>query len=65
MEIALRSPIKGVVLLSYGCGNIPDDREDLLAALKEASERGVVIVNISHCKTGRVIDSYHCGAIFE
>lgn len=41
----LSPPIKGVVLETYGSGNAPNNRPDILAALKEASDRGVVIVN--------------------
>ncbi|KAJ1679941.1 hypothetical protein EV182_001004 [Spiromyces aspiralis] len=39
----LSSGIKGIVLETYGAGNAPDDRPDLLQAFKEASDRGVVI----------------------
>jgi len=44
----MASPIKGVILESYGAGNAPS-RQDLLDTFKEASERGVVIVNITQC----------------
>lgn len=41
------------VLCTYGAGNCPQ-RPDLLAAFKEATERGVVIVNITQCQKGTV-----------
>lgn len=46
--------VKGAVLLSYGAGNGPDQNQALLDALKEATDRGVVIVNVSQCGSGAV-----------
>ncbi|KAJ1952541.1 hypothetical protein IWQ62_006199, partial [Dispira parvispora] len=54
----LTPPIAGIVLETYGAGNAPNTRQDLIAALKEASERGVVIVNCSQCRKGLVSDLY-------
>ncbi|KAJ1654708.1 hypothetical protein IWQ61_005404 [Dispira simplex] len=54
----LTPPIAGIVLETYGAGNAPNARQDLVAALKEASDRGVVIVNCSQCKKGLVSDLY-------
>lgn len=45
----LAPPIQGVVLETYGAGNAPSTRADLIAALKEACDRGVVIVNCTQC----------------
>ncbi|RCX06613.1 asparaginase domain-containing protein [Marinomonas foliarum] len=50
----LSENVKGAVLLSYGAGNAPDKDPALLALLKTASERGVVIVNVSQCGAGSV-----------
>ena len=50
----LAPPIKGVVLESFGTGNLPNNRPDLLSVLKEALDRGVVIVNVSQCRRGSV-----------
>ncbi|KAL7753007.1 hypothetical protein RI367_001458 [Sorochytrium milnesiophthora] len=52
----LQPPIQGVVLETYGAGNAPNNRQDLLNALREASDRGVVI-----CKRGLVSDLYSTG----
>ncbi|KAG0359044.1 hypothetical protein BGZ54_010160, partial [Gamsiella multidivaricata] len=41
----LAPSIQGIVLETYGAGNAPSTRADLVAALKEACDRGVVIVN--------------------
>ncbi|KAJ1974631.1 hypothetical protein H4R34_004647, partial [Dimargaris verticillata] len=54
----LRPPIAGVVLETYGAGNAPSMRKDFVDALKEATSRGVVIVNCSQCKKGVVSDLY-------
>ena len=46
--------LKGVVLETYGSGNALSD-EWFLKALKEATEKGLVILNVSQCTGGRVI----------
>ncbi|KAK0210996.1 L-asparaginase [Desarmillaria ectypa] len=53
-------PIRGVILESFGAGNAPQ-RKDLMLALKEACERGVVVVAISQCAKGTVSDAYETG----
>ena len=45
----LSPPIKGVILETFGAGNAPN-RPDILQALKQASDRGVVIVNCTQVK---------------
>ncbi|CAM0136054.1 hypothetical protein VKS41_005562 [Umbelopsis sp. WA50703] len=60
VRMFLTPPIQGVVLETYGAGNAPA-RSDLLAALKEACDRGVVIVNCTQCKKGLVTDAYATG----
>lgn len=46
--------IKGIVLKTYGAGNGPTEKwfED---ALREATSRGVVIVNVTQCHNGSVM----------
>ncbi|BCS95336.1 L-asparaginase 1 [Desulfoluna limicola] len=51
----LAPPIKGLVLETYGVGNAPDNDPALMAVLKEATDRGVVIVNCTQCLKGRVM----------
>lgn len=46
--------IRGVVLKTYGAGNGPT-AEWFLQALKEAVDRGVVVVNVTQCGNGCVI----------
>lgn len=42
---------------TYGSGNAPDNRKDFLEVLKAATDRGLVIVNITQCGKGTVRDS--------
>lgn len=63
---AFLSPsIKGIVLETFGVGNAPNNRPDLLSAFQEASSRGVVIVNITQCKKGSVSDLYATGVALK
>lgn len=50
----LRDPVRGLVLETYGSGNAPSRDPDLLAALAEAVQRGVVVVNVTQCLRGAV-----------
>ena len=45
--------LKAVVLKTYGSGNAPQ-KEWFIQQLKEATERGIVIVNITQCPSGGV-----------
>jgi len=49
----LRQPVKALILRSYGVGNAPQNAE-FLQELKEASERGIVVVNLTQCMSGKV-----------
>ena len=57
----LNPPIEGVVLQSYGAGNAPSNRQDILEEFKKATDRGVIIVNITQCLTGQVRAAYETG----
>ena len=59
----LQGPIMGVVLETYGAGNAPDNRPDLLAELKEATARGVIIINTTQCLKGTVSLIYATGKV--
>ncbi|KAF8965293.1 asparaginase-domain-containing protein [Flammula alnicola] len=52
--------ISGVVLETFGAGNAPQ-RSDVMEALKDACDRGVVVVAISQCAKGSVSDAYETG----
>ena len=59
----LAPPVQAVVLQAYGVGNGPDRDTEFLAALSEATERGVVVVDCSQCLTGYVdLDEYTAGS---
>lgn len=57
----LQSPIQGVVLQTYGSGNAPSNRKDILNEFREATKRGVIIVNITQCANGKVDAAYETG----
>jgi len=61
VKALLAEPIEGVILETYGAGNAPDTRNDIMRALASASDRGVVIVNCTQCKKGVVNDLYATG----
>ncbi len=50
--------MKGIVLRTFGAGNAPDNNPDFLAALREAHDMGIVIVNTTQC-----IRAYHSPSI--
>jgi L-asparaginase len=49
----LRQPVNAMILLTFGVGNAPQNPE-LLGHLKEASERGVIVINLTQCLAGKV-----------
>lgn len=49
----LQQPVKALILLTYGVGNAPQNPA-MLSLLKESSERGIVIINLSQCLRGKV-----------
>ena len=50
----LRHPLKAVVLEAFGVGNGPTNNPDFIAAIREATEQGTIIVNCSQCHHGSV-----------
>ena len=56
----LSPPTQGLILETFGAGNAPQ-RTDFMNALKEACDRGVVIVAISQCAKGSVSAHYEAG----
>ena len=57
--------MEGVVLQTYGAGNVPDQETNsyLFEELKAACERGVVIVNCTQCTSGVVTELYAGGIV--
>lgn len=44
---------------------MPRDRPEIFEIMKEANDRGVIIVNVSQCRKGIVSTNYECGKILE
>ncbi|KAK2583653.1 hypothetical protein KPH14_009588 [Odynerus spinipes] len=61
----LQSPTEGVILQTYGSGNVPSNREDIFADIRAATRRGIIIVNITQCTAGCVSDIYEAGKLLE
>ena len=62
LSFMLDQPIKGLVLETYGAGNAPNQDEAFLKILKNATDKGIVIVNCSQCQQGQVsMDKYATG----
>ena len=45
--------LRGVILETYGSGNAPTDQW-FIETLKEAIDRGIIILNVTQCKEGAV-----------
>ncbi|EFB29761.1 hypothetical protein PANDA_007422, partial [Ailuropoda melanoleuca] len=56
----LQPPLKGLVMETFGSGNGPT-KPDLLRELQAAAERGLIIVNCTHCLQGAVTSDYAAG----
>lgn len=63
IQAFLRPPMQGVVLQTFGSGNVPSNRKDLIEELKKANERGVIIVNCTQCTSGSVSEIYAAGQV--
>lgn len=50
----LEQPIQGLVLQTYGAGNAQNNDKRFLDLLREACNRGIVIVNCTQCQHGYV-----------
>ena len=61
----LQPPMQGVVLQTYGAGNAPSNRADIIDLFHEASKWGVLIVNISQCSRGNINAAYATGKVRE
>ncbi|XP_070166423.1 L-asparaginase isoform X1 [Polyergus mexicanus] len=65
VKVFLQPPIEGVVLQSYGTGNVPTNRDDIIEEFRAATKRGVIIVNITQCTTGCVSDAYEAATLLQ
>ena len=55
--------MQGIVLQTYGVGNAPSNREDIINEIKKATGREVLVVNCTQCLHGPVEDSYETGKV--
>ena len=55
----LNQPVRGLILETYGAGNAQNNDPSFLRLLKEACDRGVIIVNCTQCQQGRVTMSQY------
>ncbi len=62
LDRVLQPPLRGLVLETYGSGNAPDNRPELLRVLRRASEDGIVVVNVTQCHRGAVTADYATGS---
>ncbi|QLE79728.1 asparaginase [Francisella sp. Scap27] len=61
-DVVLKPSLQGLILKTYGAGNIPND-PNILESLAKASDRGVVIVNCTQCLYGTVkMGAYKAGS---
>jgi len=66
VENILQPPLEGLILETYGVGNIPDNNKDLLAVLKRACEQGLVIAACTQSLRGTVdLGAYKAGSVLE
>ncbi len=62
----LKDPLEGLVLEAYGVGNGPTRDLEFLEVLREATARGVVIVDCTQCLSGSVdLDGYMTGSALK
>lgn len=52
-SICLNPEIKGLVLETFGSGNVPNNLE-IIGVIKEAIEKGLIVLNVSQCIGGSV-----------
>ncbi|VDM93827.1 unnamed protein product, partial [Onchocerca ochengi] len=63
VRASLQSPIEGIVLQTFGTGNMPSNRTDIIDELKKAIDRGCIIINCSQCVRGQVEVQYLTGKV--
>uniref|UniRef100_A0A183DGV0 asparaginase n=1 Tax=Gongylonema pulchrum TaxID=637853 RepID=A0A183DGV0_9BILA len=61
VRASLQLPTEGVVLQTFGAGNMPSRRGDIIEELKKAIDRGCIVVNCSQCMRGQVDVHYFTG----
>ncbi|VDN97775.1 unnamed protein product [Rodentolepis nana] len=57
--------VLGVILQTYGAGNVPSTRRDILEIFSKATSEGIVILNITQCWHGSTEPKYSTGKVLE
>ena len=66
IENTLQQPVRGLVILTYGAGNIPSQDKTLVELIRQACERDIAIVNCTQCAKGRVdMTGYETGMVLK
>lgn len=65
IDILVKHGCKGIVLETFGTGNIPIGEHSLIPAIKRAIDKGVTIVVTSQCERGGVEDLYPSGKMLK
>lgn len=55
----LEQPLRALILETYGAGNAPNKDKYFLQLLKEACDKGIILVNCTQCQQGRVTMSQY------
>jgi L-asparaginase len=50
----ITQPVKAVVLETFGLGNIPNDNQALFDLFRQATEQGILLINVSQCVRAKV-----------
>ncbi len=58
MDLVTHSKTRGLILFSYGAGNIPANNPAFIELLKVAQQRELVVINKSQCIHGRISHDY-------
>jgi L-asparaginase type I len=54
----LQNPLEGLIIETYGAGNFPSNRIDILDEFQKAIHKGVIIVNCTQCHKGGITKDY-------
>lgn len=66
VENILQPPLEGLVLETFGVGNIPDHDTELVDVLQRACDRGIVIVACTQSLRGTVVlKTYKAGSVLK
>ncbi len=62
VQNTLSVPLEGLILEAYGVGNAPNRDEEFIEAIRQATGRGIIIVDCSQCLRGAVhLENYETG----